>query len=408
MRRVIHSSVPGATRRVPGARATLWLLLGASGLPAGLQAQSGSAGGRHAVVGTVRSGDDARLVGARVELLAAPTPARQTLTSAAGEFRFGDVPAGQVLIRVRRLGFRAETLALEVPQLPGGGVVIPLERVAQPLRAVVVRDDGRGAARTPFERRRSSGFGRFITRADIEQKRPQRTTELLRTVPGLSLERSGDGGMMVPRFRNASVGLGSARRVCEPTFWVDGSPTGGAPLDLDALSPDAIEGIELYSGAATTPAALRGSAAAAGCGVIAIWTRQGMLRPPGTTAGPEDLAGEVAAARAYTADQVDEQASPLPGFGITPAYPDSLRGSRLAGAVVVEFVVDVDGTVEPESAGIVSATHPLFADAVRASLASARFSPARRRGSTVRQVVHWPVRFLPLDDGASAGARTGG
>lgn len=45
--------------------------------------------------------------------------------------------------------------------------------------------------------------------------------------------------------------------------------------------------------------------------------------------------------------------------------------------------------------GVVSATHPAFADAVRAAMPGVRCSPAVRRGRTVRQVVHRPVLFDP-------------
>lgn len=347
---------------------------------------------RYAVTGSVRDADDARVAGAIVEVLGPGPAARHATTGADGAFRLGDLGAGALLLRVRRLGFRPETLQLEVPQIDGGAVIVPLERVAQPLARVSVRaQGGAAAARTPFlafERRRAAGLGRFVTRADIEKRHPQRTTDIFRSMAGVVVE-AGDGGTLVPHFRNAMMG----RRACDPFYWLDGSPLGALPLDLDAISPSAIEGIEVYSGIATVPSALRGPSSTAACGVIAVWTRRGGPRGgPGSVSSAE-LAALVERGDVFTADQVDEPAAALPLVPFAPLYPDSLR--QVPGRVVAEFVVDAAGDVEGETVGFVSATRSAFADAVRLALPGVKFSPAVRKGRAVRQVVQWPVTFEP-------------
>lgn len=384
---------PSAVRRALRCAAIALLALPLASGATAAQARSEAAG--HALVGSVRTGDDSRLAGARVQLLS-DDPARQRvlLTGDDGAFRFDRVRVGTALLQVRRLGFRPETLAVEVPQVAGGAIVVALEQVAQPMRPLLVREERRDGPFAAFNHRRTAGFGRFITRADVEKRRPMRTTDLLRTVPGLTIER-GPGGEAIARFRNA--GYGMRQTPCQPTYWLDGMPLAGGTFDVDALAPDAIEGVELYSGAATVPPALRaGSQATGACGVIAIWMRQGVRpRHPEALVASDSLEALVVAGRAYMADQVEMPASPLPGGLDAPAYPDSLRAARVVGRVVVEFIVSERGEVEPETIGVVSSAHPLFAESVRQAIVSGRFTPAQKGGRAVRQIVQLPVLFSP-------------
>jgi TonB family protein len=358
---------------------------------------------RYAVSGSVRGADDARLVGAIVELRADQGAPKRASTDADGAFRFADLAPGQVELRIRRVGFKPETLQVEVPQVDGGAVIVPLERVAQALAGVVVRAQSRTVASiTPFsafERRRTAGLGRFVTRADIDKRRPQRTSDLFRSVPGVVMVQ-GDAGTLVPQFRNSmtagSVSRGSpGQSTCAPFYWMDGTPLGALALDLDAIPPGAIEGIEVYSGIATVPAALRGGVSNAVCGVIAVWTRRGGPRTGAGSVSSLQLAKLVEAGEIFTADQVDAAAAVLPAVPFSPEYPDALR--RTTGRVVAEFVVDANGEIEPETIGIVSSTAPAFTESVRAALYGLHFEPAHRHGKDVRQVVQWPVRFEPND-----------
>ena len=66
------------------------------------------------------------------------------------------------------------------------------------------------------------------------------------------------------------------------------------------------------------------------------------------------------------------------------------------GNVIAEFVVNAEGRVEPGTLGIISSTHPLFADAVRRAVAVAIFTPALRAGKPVRQLVHQPFEFTAV------------
>ncbi len=76
-----------------------------------------------------------------------------------------------------------------------------------------------------------------------------------------------------------------------------------------------------------------------------------------------------------------------------PAYPEMLRTAGVEGRVVVRFVVDTSGRVEPASLVVLEATHALFERAVRDALPRYRFAPARIGDRAVRQLVEMPFQF---------------
>jgi Gram-negative bacterial TonB protein C-terminal len=67
-----------------------------------------------------------------------------------------------------------------------------------------------------------------------------------------------------------------------------------------------------------------------------------------------------------------------------PTYPPSLRDRAPDGLVVVRFVIDTLGRVEPPSLDIVRSSHPLFLASVRTALDHLRFLPGRFSGRRVR------------------------
>jgi TonB family protein len=100
----------------------------------------------------------------------------------------------------------------------------------------------------------------------------------------------------------------------------------------------------------------------------------------------------VVSGSALTADRVDRQVLPRPENG-QPHYPGALRAAAIEGEVVARFVVDTLGNVESSSIGIIAATHPLFANAVRRWLAHTRYVPAELDGRVVRQLVEQRIEF---------------
>jgi TonB family protein len=90
--------------------------------------------------------------------------------------------------------------------------------------------------------------------------------------------------------------------------------------------------------------------------------------------------------------EVDLAAALMPRSPL-PRYPEALRQMRLEGAARARFVVGTDGRVEMSTLVILDASHPAFAEALRAALPRMRFRAARIGSQRVRQLVEFPVGF---------------
>jgi protein TonB len=74
-------------------------------------------------------------------------------------------------------------------------------------------------------------------------------------------------------------------------------------------------------------------------------------------------------------------------------YPLPLRDSGVTGTVVLRFVIDTDGRVEPSTIQVVSTTHPAFGDAAVEAAKKLRFEPAKVNGKSVRVLTSMPIRW---------------
>ena len=88
----------------------------------------------------------------------------------------------------------------------------------------------------------------------------------------------------------------------------------------------------------------------------------------------------------------DVGAKQIPGVGRL-RYPDDMRAANRGGEVYAMFVVDERGFVDTSSFRVSKSTDPAFTAAVRAALPTLRFTPARKNGRAVRQVVEQPFTF---------------
>ncbi|HEU5305293.1 MAG TPA: TonB family protein [Gemmatimonadales bacterium] len=100
-------------------------------------------------------------------------------------------------------------------------------------------------------------------------------------------------------------------------------------------------------------------------------------------------------------DAIYEASTTLEGFEPAvvvsqprPRYPATLAAVGIEGRVMVEFVIDTTGRVEPASIRATESSHPAFEAAARTTMQGSVFRPARLGNRPVRQLTRQSVRFV--------------
>jgi hypothetical protein len=187
-------------------------------------------------------------------------------SSSSGDFTLRAPRAGVYRIRVAKNGYRAsETPAIQLQAGDDIGVTMHIIPNKIELSPVVVTANSRrpsGRLGGFYDRMQRKGFGTFITREQIQQRRPFEVTEMLRGIPGLELR---------PRLRGFGYDVRTIEG-CRPSVYLDGVPFPlmGESID-NIVNPMNLEGIEVYTHAVEVPAELQRGLGR--CGVIALWTR---------------------------------------------------------------------------------------------------------------------------------------
>jgi hypothetical protein len=191
-------------------------------------------------------------------------------TDARGAFTLAGIPDGTRMAEARALGFAPKRVPVEPSRGERRTMAIAMEKRVNTLDAVTVF--GTKPARrfndlNGFLQRQRSGFGKFLTRAQIDQADANSVCDLLRRVNGIHVDDTGISGCQAT-LRGGMSGLGRSGRACEPKVFLDGIPFGGNVAELArAVSPREIMGIEVYS-TATEPPQFFGA-----CGSLVVWTR---------------------------------------------------------------------------------------------------------------------------------------
>ena len=204
--------------------------------------------------------------GARVSI---PEIQYGAITNEEGNFTIRELPPGLYDVRVHYLGYSTNQRPIRLRPGRVTDATFLLERDVLEVAdlTVEVKQTNRSDPMREFKRRMKRGFGEFITRQDIQERSPQHTSDLLRTVPGVSV------GPV--RFGRAKVTMRTSGRECRPVVFLDGVMTRN--YRVDNLQPEAIQGIEVYRRASETPAQF--TMTNSGCGVLVIHTRVGGTRP---------------------------------------------------------------------------------------------------------------------------------
>ena len=376
-----------SSRRALGAVAMLVLaLVAAAGTE--LSAQIATPVLTGVVKGTVMTDARMPLIGAQIRFGNAVDVAE---SDDAGQFTATRVSAGSIWLRVRRIGYRPESLLVTV--VPGQSIepTVVMRQIAQSIAAVKVigRRDLIGPMAGFYKRLQMGGGGRFFTQADIAKRQPSRMTDLLRSVPGVRIESRG--------FDN-KVRIRGSR--CSPLIWLDGQGLFAGEFDLDSVDPYSFEGIEVYSGPAGVPVEFQGNQrVSSSCGTVILWSRRGELRAKKVKKGEPTPTAIIAQmldeSTVFIAADVDVGARVDSSVIVRPFYPDSLFDAQVAGELLAEFVVGTNGEAVMETFNAITTTHRALVDPVRRAVNEQRFVPAMRKGRSVQQVMQLPFTFVP-------------
>jgi protein TonB len=104
--------------------------------------------------------------------------------------------------------------------------------------------------------------------------------------------------------------------------------------------------------------------------------------------GPVPIEGEV-----FLAAEVDETPQAADPAACQPKYPPVMQSAGIPGKVVMQFVVNTDGHVDPSTFKVVSTTHKAFEDPAREAMLKCSFKPGKSRGQAVRVLVQQALSF---------------
>ncbi len=107
--------------------------------------------------------------------------------------------------------------------------------------------------------------------------------------------------------------------------------------------------------------------------------------------GVKGTVGPVDASRLFRGATVDEPPERLSGPPLR--YPVLLRSAGISGFVLIEFVINTSGRVEPSSIRIVRSSHTAFEGPARDAIRESLFRPGRVRGMAVRVLVQQQIDF---------------
>jgi hypothetical protein len=214
--------------------------------------------GRHTVDGIVVDKGSTPVPSAQLELKRQGEQSRVARSGEDGRFSFPDVQSGPVALTVRRMGYSAKTINIDVPQtgVPAS-VEVKLDEIPSDIADVIV-ESSKQHLEEFYQRKSNNSFGKFFEAADIQKRNPFYLSEVVGTVSGARLSSKGAGNRILLRG-------------CQPMVWVDGMRAPGAELD-DVARPGDIAGMEVYPSNAGLPAEYQERNNRM-CGAIMIWTK---------------------------------------------------------------------------------------------------------------------------------------
>lgn len=214
-------------------------------------------------------------------MISAPEVHRFTVTDSSGRFVLNGLPSGREAIRISYQGRATEAYTFTLDSKESKRIAVLLDLDAVDLNPVVVeaREPNLWRDLAGFYARRNaySGFGRFITREDIDHAHLTRISGLL-TAEGIVT--------LCLRYQECRPTRWNRGTLCAVPVSIDG--VAQHELDFDHLQIQDVAAVEIYRGVPPTDlshSVISGatssmwmgtgypSAGSGSCGLVEIWTR---------------------------------------------------------------------------------------------------------------------------------------
>ncbi|MBC8089397.1 MAG: TonB-dependent receptor [Phycisphaerae bacterium] len=201
----------------------------------------------------------------------------RVVTSDNGRFRILQVPAGQYLLVVRRIGYAPTSGIIDVPATDTLRLSYTLSRSRQVLDTIRVRERRVSLRMAAFEMRRRQAIGQFVTQEEIDARGSQATADFMRRFRGVQISTNTTqvfgGTQIYSRREGGGYTADGQQAYCPMQVMLDGILL-PSYFNLDLLPPPKqISGIEVYNGPSTIPPQFGGVDRR--CGLVAVWTRDG-------------------------------------------------------------------------------------------------------------------------------------
>jgi Carboxypeptidase regulatory-like domain len=229
----------------------------------------------------------------RAAIVETDDPPKAVVSNDSGFFRFAELPAGPITVRVRRIGFAGIEFQLRLPSDSTVSIGVRLLPAAQILAPVEVDAGAEGAhpqlAETGFYQRMRAGWGHMITPEEIDKRRASapNASSFLQAIVGVKVAH-GQGG----RGRNGRGGGGGGGAIifgktpkgedCVMNLIMNGQPVklqAGETFDM-FFSVNELYAIETYAHATDIPAAYQQLLGNDFCGAVVVWTISRMTLKP--------------------------------------------------------------------------------------------------------------------------------
>ena len=188
-------------------------------------------------------------------------------TNERGAFTLEGLPGGTHSLEIRAIGYVPVTRVVHLAASRPATIDIRLDKAAVILATETVRGTVLYSRKLEeFERRRRSGFGKYLTPEDIERRPHARLGQLLQGMLGVYVAQRAGRTTVAMRDRVGTY--------CVPSLYVDGQRDPG--FDFDHLFGDDIAAVEVYTRDTERPPSYTDPNR---CGTVLVWTRPRTLKP---------------------------------------------------------------------------------------------------------------------------------